>query len=649
MTKITKLITWCAVLISYISISIEAIIQILRIKWISLIYIIVIIVKIISLIRSYEKKRFSFVDIVTIILFAADLNQNLKIFIQLKRDLLFIKASFIYDITLCAIAASSLLIILVIINCILSEHGKGITAWTKELVLSLKYLSLYSFLNFAILKNWNNAIESVRRSLLLTETEIQLLIEAVRFWYENKSAFPVVLRTDANRRLFMRNWLFNISLISGENIVFNRIKENNKYAFKVDVNLNGSHLAIINNSGKRFLRKYYNHTQCEFEKEKSKEIHRFFLTDLFKEGLNSSKNKDQSETLNLSKNMFFRWGSAGTIPVVKWRGEKWIALVFRDIYPMGWNLPLGGSESELEKVRPSFTAYRELLEELMILKQDISEYGDRYLNIVRRKISHPFSNFLRGDSDYENESQLFYRKQQNIIEHTLNIRFLSSEEVACDDNITCKKLRTNLTVSIRSSSVGDTKLKTYMTNGLVSVSVYEQGVECIKPVCFEIDDDNALRMGEVDYIEEQWINNPVILIKLDELRKFFVNNNRMPFSDIPKVGMGLRCSVLENPSNYHIFGLNLGDREQCATRLKQENMKERFKLGKRYRRRWKQIEYLSKFMNNCKDCFDASGTIQNTNKDNPALYLCPNTWEALSYFFSPLYTISEIEIDQEGE
>ena len=56
MTKITKLITWCAVLISYISISIEAIIQILRIKWISLIYIIVIIVKIISLIRSYEKK-----------------------------------------------------------------------------------------------------------------------------------------------------------------------------------------------------------------------------------------------------------------------------------------------------------------------------------------------------------------------------------------------------------------------------------------------------------------------------------------------------------------------------------------------------------------------------------------------------------------
>ncbi len=68
----------------------------------------------------------------------------------------------------------------------------------------------------------------------------------------------------------------------------------------------------------------------------------------------------------------FRWASGGVIPIVSFEGSKenWIPFFFRDIEPVGWNIPLGASESEDEVNTPSFTARREFMEEFLIAEQD---------------------------------------------------------------------------------------------------------------------------------------------------------------------------------------------------------------------------------------------------------------------------------------
>jgi len=62
----------------------------------------------------------------------------------------------------------------------------------------------------------------------------------------------------------------------------------------------------------------------------------------------------------------FRYASGGVLPILRWRDEEYFALFYRDIFPIGWNIANGGSDTCDELFHPLDVMDRELREELVI-------------------------------------------------------------------------------------------------------------------------------------------------------------------------------------------------------------------------------------------------------------------------------------------
>jgi len=63
----------------------------------------------------------------------------------------------------------------------------------------------------------------------------------------------------------------------------------------------------------------------------------------------------------------FRYVSGGTLPVIRMGGTEYYALFYRDVFPIGWNLSNGGSDTREELLQPAEAIERELREELMVV------------------------------------------------------------------------------------------------------------------------------------------------------------------------------------------------------------------------------------------------------------------------------------------
>lgn len=64
---------------------------------------------------------------------------------------------------------------------------------------------------------------------------------------------------------------------------------------------------------------------------------------------------------------FFRWASAGALPVVRIKDEDYYCLFYREIFPIGWNIANGACDNVSELLDPLSTLERELREELIVL------------------------------------------------------------------------------------------------------------------------------------------------------------------------------------------------------------------------------------------------------------------------------------------
>ena len=535
-----------------------------------------------------------------------------------------------------------------VLNAITSSYGWGLTRIAKSIYYRLYYCFLYRALrNRACLWVFGKI---VRKKKSLSDAECELFEKAVKgrkkYIAKGKSgwfSYPVVFRKHAVKKSFMPKWLYNISLVPGDKITLScedPTARPRKAEFHVD--LTGSNLAIINNSGKRFLKETYNDIHArEAITRHNKEINEFL----------SDKNIDKN-AVEFHNDSFYRWGSAGTIPIIEWRGEKWIAFVYRDIYPKGWNLPLGASECELEKSRPGITAIREMLEELIVVKENLSEYGRGNLkrHAKRKELYHPLLNSIEGETNYRAAKRNFYAKQKEIIDHTCQIVFDDKETGY--QSLECSDWRTTMRIKVDDDNRKVILPKNVSTNCMITVDNFEQGIECIKPVRFSMEDGNVLRMGEVDLLEDTWINNPVILIKYEALRKYFVDEDEFKqllagdtlySQDDANFGEGLCLKeILNDPKNYYLFGVNMKDREEYQKYLDGELKKFKTKLSRKYKQFTAQKKYLSNFVRNNKILFTTYGGNKTKIADlgqvpNPAHYLCPAAWKTCYYLFRQIY------------
>ena len=62
----------------------------------------------------------------------------------------------------------------------------------------------------------------------------------------------------------------------------------------------------------------------------------------------------------------FRHANGGALPIVRLGRREYYCFFYRDIFPVGWNIANGGSDSRDELIDPGETIERELREELLI-------------------------------------------------------------------------------------------------------------------------------------------------------------------------------------------------------------------------------------------------------------------------------------------
>lgn len=84
----------------------------------------------------------------------------------------------------------------------------------------------------------------------------------------------------------------------------------------------------------------------------------------------------------------FRYGSGGTLPVIKMGSKQYYCFFYREVHPVGWNIANGGCDTRQELLNPWETVERELREELIVVDPMQKE---RYLlNLGAGKMSdHP--------------------------------------------------------------------------------------------------------------------------------------------------------------------------------------------------------------------------------------------------------------------
>ncbi len=84
----------------------------------------------------------------------------------------------------------------------------------------------------------------------------------------------------------------------------------------------------------------------------------------------------------------FRYGSGGTLPIIRMGRREYYCLFFREIWPIGWNIANGGCESRAELLRPTATIERELREELVIIDPE-QERWFLFVEESGRPLNHP--------------------------------------------------------------------------------------------------------------------------------------------------------------------------------------------------------------------------------------------------------------------
>lgn len=67
----------------------------------------------------------------------------------------------------------------------------------------------------------------------------------------------------------------------------------------------------------------------------------------------------------------FRLGNGGTLPVVRMGDIDYYCLFWREVFPIGWNIANGGSDSLAELLNPQITIQREFREELVVIDENM--------------------------------------------------------------------------------------------------------------------------------------------------------------------------------------------------------------------------------------------------------------------------------------
>jgi|GEM_PF-2308668 len=268
------------------------------------------------------------------------------------------------------------------------------------------------------------------------------------------------------------------------------------------VDLNSNSCAIYGNKGKDFLRHKFLPPEDSHEHK--------ILIDLSRRSHEFLMDPAANEPFPISTPVT-RWASGGVLPIVRRHRRNWIALFFRDIFPVGWNIANGASENAMEYTGLSRLIYREAMEELVVCTGNVRRDHRAEHRVFRNFLGEPFTEHLPGDL-----CQLHYGIRR---EHD-RVRF---------EPITGPELHGlpgPHSVQVRREGAPNHENDGPIEGVLIAINPLEQGIEVVKACQFALQDHECLLDGEVVEVgHEQYLaRRPIALISIDYLIDCFNEN-----------------------------------------------------------------------------------------------------------------------------
>jgi hypothetical protein len=420
----------------------------------------------------------------------------------------------------------------------------------------------------------------------------------------NEEGFPredlkspvYILREDLMNKRFWPDWQFAIVLLNNT-MTF---KRDAHQVISMEVSLCGQSFGIYNNAGKHFLRKQWpiDEGTCTIEKDLNSFLH------------NPSKNECE---INLATKIPLRWASGGVLPIVSLGGEKYVALVFRDIAPQGWNLVNGASETRLEYKDPSILIAREFCEEITCLTRKVSSHPEvvefRMPNADHNELIQPY--YQKLSRLRESHDKVFWAKSKNEIEITI--------------------VPTKRRVKVEYHVSKTKKVPNTVDNILFQVNETEYGIEIIQIFEFEMAEGMVLLAGEIrkESNEEFLVREPIGLLSVAWLKDLMIRGAGSVGEEILNDVDRVRCKRLEevpDSAQLRLFKDDLELREKRLKLLRQE----RDNQGTRHPAELDRLERWDTAFRNVFNARFLPGPSKDVGMDlDPLTSLCPTTWKAI--------------------
>lgn len=189
----------------------------------------------------------------------------------------------------------------------------------------------------------------------------------------------------------------------------------------------------------------------------------------------------------------FRYVSGGTLPVVRMGGTDYYALFYRDVFPIGWNLSNGSSDSREELLQPVEAIERELREELMVVAP---RHKARYVfaseaGKTLERSEYAVARRLWGDR-FATDGYPDFRKWNEL---TLPMKWMPGPD--------------RLKVCLAGAKAEET------SDCFISITTKDFGIEVDRVARMTIDEDAVLLDGEV--YGSRLLNRPVGLFEVERM------------------------------------------------------------------------------------------------------------------------------------
>ncbi len=335
----------------------------------------------------------------------------------------------------------------------------------------------------------------------------------------------------------------------------------------VQLNRDSCKYVVISNAGKKAMQKAFVYPR---RAEIADAEHRLsLLTDATRPGVGDTR------PIVMPDGIPMRWASGGVLPIVEFRGRQWVAMLFRDVAPYGWNLPLGASERhsgvtasheeatqlwEDELRQPARLATREFLEELLVV--DGAPGKGAPLRVRPFRFVDDLKPYLHKRYTEFSSAHIQMRNRQD----GLFVQMKGGQDIFVG-----VQQGTRWFVDVLSRDNSDLCL----FGLLVCVNPSEMGIEMVLPLRFRLNDDDCILDGEIISWkgESELVRMPVALFSVEYLRRALSGPGALTFVDVPlndplsppeSRPPGVKVEIPLTADDVHVFTWDIDKRRAIA-------------------------------------------------------------------------------------